>query len=158
MRQGYAVCPTLDLLHLLGKKWTIPVLQELYYSRAMLSFNYLGNTISGATQRNLSLSLKELQDAGLIRKTESVIGRAKHTGYAITERGRALINVINAVKQLGVSWYGMDPRCKNFNCASCEFFAADRCVVRPTQQTDSIVVQLRNLPLSRHPTRQIRSL
>ncbi len=143
IRQGYTVCPTMDLLHIIGKKWSIPILEELYYSRVGLSFNSISNSVRGATQRNLSLSLKELKDASLVYKSETSNGNIKHTAYTITDHGRVLVGAINTIKKLGTEWYGMNPRCKNFNCASCEFFAEEKCVVKSIEQASGIMIRLK---------------
>ncbi len=143
IRQSYVICPTMELLHIIGKKWSIPILEELYYSRAELSFNSISNSLRGATQRNLSLSLKELKRVSLIRKLEKSNGNIRHTAYAITDHGRAIVNTINMIKKLGTEWYGINPRCKSFNCANCEFFADEKCTIMPTEEESEIVIHLK---------------
>jgi DNA-binding HxlR family transcriptional regulator len=57
---------------------------------ASLSFNELKH-ILGASDGNLSVHARKLEDAGYIRCTKSFSGRVPHTEYTLTERGRAAL-------------------------------------------------------------------
>ena len=63
-------CPTLTLLHVVGKKWTIPIINLLYPSSKALQFNEMQHLLVDITPKNLSRSLKELAKARILTRSE----------------------------------------------------------------------------------------
>jgi DNA-binding HxlR family transcriptional regulator len=112
-------CETLYLLHILGKKWTIPIVEMLYPPRRNVQFNKMQMALDNITSKNLSSSLKELCDAKIVKKTEIKRGNAVNTIYSLTERGVALEGFIKSAKMLGVSLYNINASCTNRRCGEC---------------------------------------
>lgn len=113
-------CRTLSLVRLMGKKWTIPIIEVLYPKRNKVSFNNmqvrLGRNI---TARNLSKSLKELSYAGMVKRAERNERGVLHTEYSLTNEGVELREFIQKAKRLGISVYGTDASCLNRRCVDC---------------------------------------
>ena len=112
-------CPTLFLLHIVGKRWTIPLVEILYSSRGSMQFNSIQVLLGDVSPKNLSVSLRELTDAQIIKRRESKRGGVLHTGYSLTKKGIALEGFIRNAKGLGVCIYDMDPNCINRQCNLC---------------------------------------
>lgn len=112
-------CRTLSLIHLVGKKWTVPIM-ELFppKAHAMLHFNSIQSR-TGMTPRTLSKSLDELCAAGIISKSKDYSGYA---GYYLTGNGAVLQTFIRSAKELGIQLYGIDRSCTDRKCADCAIF------------------------------------
>ncbi len=96
------------LVHLLGKKWTIPVIEVLYSSRGSIQFNSIIEAVGGITPKNLSACLKELITAGFVERSEvtsiyynGLIG----TQYSLTKKGAAIHKFIMETRVVGASLY-----------------------------------------------------
>ena len=64
-------CPTLSLLHIVGKKWSIPIIELLYPSNKTLQFNEMQHLLVDITPKNLSRSLKEMSEAKIVKRVET---------------------------------------------------------------------------------------
>jgi DNA-binding HxlR family transcriptional regulator len=100
--QAQAFCPYYHrAVELIGRRWTGAVL------RAMLAgisrFSDLTETIPGLSDRMLSERLKELEAEGLVLRV--VIPETPvRIEYHLTEKGRALESVIEAVSGWAEEW------------------------------------------------------
>ncbi len=114
-------CPTLNLIHVVGKRWTIPIIEEAYFSEGSVSFNELQRSLYGITPRMLSNSLDELQEYSLLERRENNSGNATHTQYSLTDKGHEVANLIREIKELGRCFYTYDTNaaCKNMKCSAC---------------------------------------
>lgn len=72
-------CPVLQTSHVLGKKWTVPIMTEVALG-GFDGFNNFARRVP-LTPRILSKQLKELETAGLIKRLE-----AARTRYELTEK------------------------------------------------------------------------
>ena len=89
-------CAAVDqLVALLGEKWTLLVLGALTKAPT-LRYNELQRTVGGISQRMLTLTLKKLEENGLVKRTifASVPPRVD---YELTPLGRTLIKPIRAL-------------------------------------------------------------
>lgn len=91
-------CPLRLTMSLLGSKWKSCILDELRHSS--LRPSELHKLLPEATPRVLDLQLKELVEDGLVAKTiyPELPPRSE---YAITELGRTLIPIIDAMIEWG---------------------------------------------------------
>lgn len=100
-----AFCPYYHrAMELIGRRWTAVIL------RAMISgvqrFSDLVSAIPGLSDRMLSERLKELEFEGLVERT--VIPETPvRVEYHLTEKGRALGDVMSAVSQWAHDWLVM---------------------------------------------------
>lgn len=123
-KRSRSSCPTLSLLHLMGKKWTMPVVELLCPSNKprTLQFNQMQQLLVSITPKNLSRSLKELLAADIVKKTETKTNGMLSVGYSLTEQGLVFREFIRNSKTLGVSLYSLNPYCPNRQCNLCQAF------------------------------------
>jgi len=82
------VCPIMDILTLLGRKWNLCILHTLDH-QGSFGFNALAKELE-VTPRILSKRLKELEDEKIISK--KIISDIPHrVEYDLTKKGRELI-------------------------------------------------------------------
>ena len=112
-------CPTLLLLHVLGKKWTIPIVELLHPSQKPLQFNEMQHLLVDITPKNLSRSLKELAEARIVKRVEVKGSGVRYTEYSLTGDGRAVERLVRAAKELGIGMYNMNSYCVNRQCHLC---------------------------------------
>ena len=74
-------CSVIDGSHVLGKKWTVPIMQELFFKKKQ-EFNELSRSLN-VTPKILSRRLNELESRGLIEKRQ--VG--KESSYRLTRKG-----------------------------------------------------------------------
>ena len=92
------VCATADLI---GGKWTILIVRDLAAGRSR--FCELERSLAGISPRTLSLRLRALEEHGIV---------ARHTypevpprvEYALTQKGRALLPLIEDMRRYGREW------------------------------------------------------
>ncbi len=93
-------CPVAKAMELLDERWTLLVVRELLQGSA--HFNDLRRGVPKMSPALLSKRLKSLARAGVVERTE-VDGR---TTYSLTECGRELSGVVDALGSWGVRWIG----------------------------------------------------
>lgn len=86
-------------MHLLGGRWRL--LLASYLIEGPKRFNELRRDVPGISQRMLTLDLRALEDAGLVRRTVYPTVPPK-VEYALTEDGERMTPVIAAVKEFGL--------------------------------------------------------
>lgn len=87
-------CPVEAALDLIGGKWKGVILFHL--ADGTLRFNELGRRLTGITQRMLTRQLRELEEAGLIRRKVYAEVPPK-VEYSLSEEGASLGPVIQAL-------------------------------------------------------------
>src|SRR3990172_12576328 len=93
-------------VELIGSRWTGAVLRALL--SGVQRFSELTETIPGLSDRMLSQRLKELESEGLV--VRSVIPETPvRIEYHLTEKGRALRSVIDAVSAWAEEWLAGGP-------------------------------------------------
>jgi DNA-binding HxlR family transcriptional regulator len=89
---GFANCPVRDILDRVGDKWSL--LTILYLGSAeQLRFNELRKQIDGISQRMLTVTLRSLENDGLVCRTvyAQVPPRVE---YCLTDMGKSLLQVV----------------------------------------------------------------
>jgi DNA-binding HxlR family transcriptional regulator len=98
---GYGqFCPMSKAMELLDERWTLLVVRELLLGSC--HFNELRRGVPRMSPALLSKRLKSLTRAGVVERTE-IDGR---TTYSLTECGRELGPVVDALGRWGVRWVG----------------------------------------------------
>ncbi|MEY3870999.1 MAG: hypothetical protein RLZZ338_4893 [Cyanobacteriota bacterium] len=102
-------CPIQFMLELLGSKWSVLILKELF-SRDHRTHELL-EALPGISSKTLTMRLRELEKYGLIQRTvyPEIPPRVE---YSLTEKGRELQPIMLALKQVGQIWLGT----KNCDC------------------------------------------
>ena len=78
---------------LIGGKWTIPLIRDLAAGRHR--FSELERSLHGISPRTLSLRLRTLEAHGLV---------TRNPHYALTEKGEALLPLIDDMRAYGRDW------------------------------------------------------
>lgn len=95
-------CPIEKTISIIGGKWTFIILRELFYGTKR--FGELQRAMKGISPRTLSTRLKELEEDGLISRT--VFSEIPpHVEYTLTEKGRTLRPIFDAMTQWGRKWF-----------------------------------------------------
>ena len=91
-------CPVMNTLNLIGGKWKIPILWQLYNED--LRYNELKRRVNGITNIMLTRSLRDLEKSGLVNRIQySEI--PPHVEYTLTEYSRKLGHALLDIKEWG---------------------------------------------------------
>jgi DNA-binding HxlR family transcriptional regulator len=93
-------CPVETTLKVMGGKWKPLILFHLKASPCR--FNALKRLIPGVTQRMMTAHLRELERDGIISRTVHAVVPPR-VDYALTERGRTLMPILDAMAEWGLS-------------------------------------------------------
>ncbi len=107
-----------EVAHIFGKKWSLPVFEEVAYGR-FDGFNRFLERSKSMTPRILSIRLRELERAGLVKKASKP---AEADVYALTERGKELQGIVLEFKKWGVRNRFAPDVCLKAPCTECPNF------------------------------------
>jgi DNA-binding HxlR family transcriptional regulator len=95
------VCPVCATADLVCAKWTILVIRDLAAGRSR--FCELERSLAGISPRTLSLRLRALEEQGIVERNTypEVPPRVE---YELTEKGRALLPLIDDMRTYGTEW------------------------------------------------------
>ena len=98
-------CPVFRTAEIVCAKWTILIVRDLADGRSR--FCELERSLAGISPRTLSLRLRALEEEGILeRRTYPEV--PPRVEYALTDKGRALIPIIDSMRAYGASWLGAD--------------------------------------------------
>lgn len=97
-----AVAATSDLI---GSKWTSLIVHDL--SEGARRFTQLEHSCPGISPRTLSERLHMLEEEGIVLR-RSYPESPPRVEYELTEKGRALLPIIEAMRGFGRSWLIID--------------------------------------------------
>ena len=101
-------CPVCRTADIVCGKWTLLVIRDLAESRAR--FCELERSLKGISPRTLSLRLRALEEEGVVmRETFSEV--PPRVEYALTDKGRALVPIIESMRSYGTEWLGAEGSC-----------------------------------------------
>ena len=94
-------CPVCRTADIVCGKWTLLIVRDLAESRAR--FCELERSLVGISPRTLSLRLRALEEEGIVQRATypAVPPRVE---YALTEKGLALIPIIEDMRAYGERW------------------------------------------------------
>ena len=94
-------CPVCRTADIVCAKWTLLIVRDLSEGRSR--FCELERALSGISPRTLSLRLRDLEQEGVVeRQTFSEV--PPRVEYALTEKGRALLPLIEDMRSFGEQW------------------------------------------------------
>ena len=99
----FQMCPIKASMGVLGRKWAMLVLRDIGF-RKIDRFNRLLESIPGLTPRVLSMRLKELEQDGIIEKTENGTIPTS-VRWTLTEKGRDTLPILMRFIAFGSKWY-----------------------------------------------------
>jgi DNA-binding HxlR family transcriptional regulator len=91
-------CPVAGLLQIVGDKWTLLMVRDL--ARAPRRTTELLTALHPISSRTLVARLRELEQDALIER-RNLGGSPPHVEYALTERGRRLLPLVDLLRELG---------------------------------------------------------
>lgn len=95
MDQRQCVTKTMKII---GSKWTVLILHEL--CDGTKRFGELQKELTGISPKTLSLRLKELEQAGILKKTVYPVVPLR-VEYTMTEKGKSLREIITKMVEWG---------------------------------------------------------
>src|SRR5437764_9633164 len=96
-------CPVCRTAEIVCGKWTLLVIRDLAEGRSR--FCELERSLHGISPRTLSLRLRALEDEGIVRR-QTFPEVPPRVEYALTEKGRALVPLIEDMRTYGRTWLG----------------------------------------------------
>ena len=100
-------CPVGCCAEIISGKWTILIIRDL--AESSRRFCELERSLEGISPRTLSLRLRALEECGVVdRHTYPEV--PPRVEYMLTEKGKALIPVIEEMRSYGEQWLVEDAR------------------------------------------------
>jgi DNA-binding HxlR family transcriptional regulator len=97
-------CPVCRTADIVCGKWTLLVIRDLADGRSR--FCELERSLAGISPRTLSLRLRALEEEGIVER-QTFPEVPPRVEYALTEKGRALVPLIETMRVYGREW--LDP-------------------------------------------------
>ena len=86
-------------------KWTLLLVRDLAEGRSR--FCELERSLAGISPRTLSLRLRALEEEGIVER-HTFAEVPPRVEYALTEKGRALLPIIDDMRSYGEQWLGAE--------------------------------------------------
>jgi DNA-binding HxlR family transcriptional regulator len=101
-------CPVGRTADIVCGKWTLLIVRDLAEGRSR--FCELERSLVGISPRTLSLRLRALEEEAIVeRRTYPEV--PPRVEYALTEKGRALVPIIESMRVYGTEWLGATGAC-----------------------------------------------
>ena len=94
-------CSVAACAEIVGAKWTAILVHDL--SEGPRRFSQLEHSCAGISPRTLSERLRALEDEGILDR-RSYAESPPRVEYELTEKGRALLPIIDAMREFGRDW------------------------------------------------------
>ena len=92
-------CPLAEVMQIIGGKWKVPILCALH-KNGSTRYSELKRKIRGITNTMLASSLKELEDAGLIKR-QQFMEMPVRVEYSLTGASADLLPILNQLAKWG---------------------------------------------------------
>ena len=96
-----STCPVCRTAEIVCGKWTLLVIRDLAEGRSR--FCELERSLQGISPRTLSLRLRALEQEGIVKR-ETYPEVPPRVEYALTDKGRALVPLIESMRTYGRDW------------------------------------------------------
>jgi DNA-binding HxlR family transcriptional regulator len=94
-------CPITRAVRLVGDRWTLLIVRALM--DGSLRFNEIQAMLGNVSSGTLSARLKQLEQVGIVRR-EAFAEIPPRVEYHLTEKGAALVQVLNAFGDFGARY------------------------------------------------------
>ena len=101
-------CPVCRTAEVVCGKWTMLVIRDLAEGRSR--FCELERSLEGISPRTLSLRLRALEEEGILER-QTFPEVPPRVEYGLTEKGRALIPIVEAMRAYGEQWLDASGPC-----------------------------------------------
>src|SRR5690348_10442513 len=99
--ESNSTCPVCRTAEVVCGKWTLLLIRDLAEGSAR--FCELERSLAGISPRTLSLRLRALEDEGILAR-DTFPEVPPRVEYALTEKGRALLPIIDDMRAYGERW------------------------------------------------------
>lgn len=100
-------CPVCRTAEVVCGKWTLLLVRDL--ADGCSRFCELERSLQGISPRTLSLRLRALEEEGIVER--QTFGEVPpRVEYALTEKGRALLPIVEGMRAYGEEWLGEGER------------------------------------------------
>ncbi|HEY1538060.1 MAG TPA: helix-turn-helix domain-containing protein [Solirubrobacteraceae bacterium] len=96
-------CPVCKTAEIVCGKWTLLLIRDL--SEGHSRFCELERSLQGISPRTLSLRLRALEEEGIVER-DTYPEVPPRVEYVLTEKGRALLPIIDDMREYGDRWLG----------------------------------------------------
>jgi DNA-binding HxlR family transcriptional regulator len=96
-----ACCPIERTATLIGDRWSPLIVRDL--APGCRRFSELQRSLGGISPKTLSDRLRRLEEAGVITRA-CFAEMPPRVEYRLTEKGLALLEVIESMREFGVTW------------------------------------------------------
>jgi DNA-binding HxlR family transcriptional regulator len=93
-----ANCSVACTADIIGAKWTAVIVHDM--SEGPRRFSELERSCPGISPRTLSERLRVLEQESILQRTSA----RRRVDYSLTEKGEALLPIIDAMRQFGHEW------------------------------------------------------
>ena len=114
-------CPIFQAADLIGKKWTIVIIQEAALN-GKRGFNAILDRMGKISPKLLSKRLKELEEKGILQKKIFTNGVPFRTSYNLTEKGKELQEIITFLRKWQVKYNPATEGCDRRECVKCPLY------------------------------------
>ena len=98
-------CPVCKTAEIVCGKWTLLLIRDLSEGRSR--FCELERSLQGISPRTLSLRLRALEEEGIVER-DTYPEVPPRVEYQLTEKGRALLPIIDDMRSYGERWLGAE--------------------------------------------------
>ena len=113
-------CGVFNIADLVGKKWTIVVLQEIEHNGDK-GFNKIIGRMKKISPKLLAQRLRELEEDGIIEKKVITDRMPVRTVYKLTKKGKDLEEVIETMRKFNFNYSNQKSLCKH-ECVACSLY------------------------------------
>src|ERR671926_391906 len=99
-------CSVAACAEIIGAKWTALLVHDL--SEGPRRFSQLEKSCAGISPRTLSERLRALEDEGIVVR-RSYAESPPRVEYELTDKGAALLPIIDAMREFGREWLVEEP-------------------------------------------------
>jgi len=94
-------CPVARTAAVIGSKWTLLVIRDL--ASGTKRFNELEKSLAGISAKTLSERLRSLEQEAILHR-QAYAEIPPRVEYSLTEKGRALLTLIESMREYGRRW------------------------------------------------------
>ena len=98
-------CPVCKTAEIVCGKWTLLLIRDLSEGRSR--FCEIERSLAGISPRTLSLRLRALEEEGIVER-DTFPEVPPRVEYQLTDKGRALLPLIDGMREYGTRWLGAD--------------------------------------------------